>query len=269
MREKDQLQRSEDNWVTNLGAWFAGERVVLRGKDLFSDLFDESWMSIWMLSITGRRFPEELVQFWSRMWVICCSFPEPRLWNNRVGALSGTARSTAALAVGSATAVSEAKTYGRQADVRAYGFISKIRELVDSGIPLDEVLEKEITGKHQVPPGFGRPIVSVDERILPVQRLVKELGVYVGQHYKLAFEVDEWLLRKRYRLRLNAAGISAALAADHGLSLREYNMIVTLAFSAGIVACYADSVIKPAGTFFPLRCERVAYEGVSPRKWEN
>jgi len=194
MQETNQLQQAEDNWVTDLGAWFAGERVVLRGRDLFSDLSDQSWMSIWMLSITGRTFSDELVEFWSRMWVICTSFPEPRLWNNRVGALSGSAKTTAALAVGAATAVSEAKSYGRQADVGAYAFISKVKKLVDSGASLGEILEKEMKVKHEVPPGFGRPIISVDERIPPVKRLAEELGTSKGAHYKLALAIDECLI---------------------------------------------------------------------------
>jgi len=64
-------------------------------------------------------------------------------------------------------------------------------------------------------------------------------------------------------------GISAALGADHGFSLREYNMFVTLVFSAGVIACYGDAVVKPSGTFFPLRCERISYSGIAPRKWEK
>lgn len=269
MKKESLLINFEDNWVTDRGAWFAGERVVLRGKDLLNGLFDQSWMSIWLFSITGKLLSQEQVEFWGRMWVICASFPEPRLWNNRVAALAGTAKSTAALAIGAATVVSEAKTYGRQADVGAYAFISKVKLEVDSGKTVDEILGREIKEKHKVPFGFGRPIVKIDERIPAVQRLVSELGVYKGEHYRLAYEIEGWLIKNKYRFRLNVAGISAALAADHGFSAMEYGMIATLAFSAGMIACYGDAVQKTAGAFFPIRCERVDYEGISSRKWEN
>lgn len=268
MKKESLLINFEDNWVTDRGAWFAGERVVLRGKDLLSGLFDQSWMSIWLFSITGKLLSQEQVEFWGRMWVICASFPEPRLWNNRVAALAGTAKSTAALALGAATSVSEAKIYGRQADVGAYAFITKVKNLLDSGASLEEILVEQME-KHSVPMGFGRPIISVDERIPPVCRLAEEFGVSDGIHFKLALEIDRWFVEHRYRLRLNVGGISAALAADAEFSMREYNMIATICFSAGMIACYADSVSKPAGAFFPLRCERVNYSGSSSRKWEN
>ena len=117
--------------------------------------------------------------------------------------------------------------------------------------------------------GFGRPIISVDERIPPVCRLAEEFDVNDGAHFKLALAIDKWFVENRYRLRLNVGGISAALAADAGFSVREYNMIATVAFSAGMIACYGDAVVKPPGSFFPLRCERVDYEGTCSRKWEN
>ena len=43
MRGPEKLIEKEDNWQTDLGASFAGERVVVRGKDLFSEFGDFSW----------------------------------------------------------------------------------------------------------------------------------------------------------------------------------------------------------------------------------
>ena len=50
------LLECEDHWVTDLGAWFPGERVVFRGKDLFQELGDSSWMGLLLYGITGREF---------------------------------------------------------------------------------------------------------------------------------------------------------------------------------------------------------------------
>src|SRR5919106_230924 len=88
MRGPEQLFESEDHWVTSMGAWFPGERVVLRGKDLFHDLKDLSWMALLLFGITGRIPDERQVRLFEGIWALSTSFPEPRLWNNRVAALA-------------------------------------------------------------------------------------------------------------------------------------------------------------------------------------
>ena len=50
------------------------------------------------------------------------SYPDARLWNNRVAALAGTARSTGTLGIAAALAVSEAKIYGGAHNLRAANF---------------------------------------------------------------------------------------------------------------------------------------------------
>lgn len=263
------LLDSEDNWITEMGAWFGGDRVIFRGKNLFTDLFDKSWMEVMLYGITGREFSTEQIRLWNSLWVLCASFPEPRIWNNRVAALTGTAKSTGALAISASTAVSEATIYGKQADFAAFEFITRANQLISKGQSLDEILETEIKSKHAIPPGFGRPMISVDERIPPVIKLAEELGFDNGAHFKIAIELDKLLVEKRRRLRLNIAGLAAALAADQGLTRREYYYYVLLAFSAGNLACYIDAMDRDPGSFFPLRCERIAYKGIPHRKWEN
>ena len=97
--EKITLEDYEDNWETGLGAWFPGERVVFRGMDLFSDLKDMPWMGLLLFGITGRIFNKSQIQLFEAIWTISVSFPDPRLWNNCIAALAGSARSTAHLGV--------------------------------------------------------------------------------------------------------------------------------------------------------------------------
>ena len=59
------------------------------------------------------------------------SFPDPRIWPNRVAALVGTVRSTVNLGISSATAVSEATIYGEKAIVMATNFILNAMKWVD------------------------------------------------------------------------------------------------------------------------------------------
>jgi len=263
------LKFSEDNWITSLGAWYPGEKVILRNRDLLNDLSKKSWMEIWLFSITGREFSGAQIELWNRLWIICSSFPEPRIWNNRVAALGGTARTTGVLALSSATAVSEASIYGRQADYAAFDFICRMEQTIQNGSDIWDEVKKEIFDKKAAPPGYGRPVISVDERIPPVIQLASELGFDEGPHFKLALKIEQLLLQKRYRFRLNVGGIAAALSADQGLSLEEYYCFVSLVFSAGNIACFIDSSSKPPGTLFPLRCSRISYIGAPSRKWEK
>jgi hypothetical protein len=266
MRGAKQLFESEDHWVTVMGAWFPGERVVLRGQDLFHDLKDLSWMALLLYGITGRIPDERQVRLFNGFWTLCTSYPEPRLWNNRVTALAGTTRSTAALAIGAANAVSEASIYGRRPGMRAIDFLLRTKEQLDKGQDLSELVRTELK-KYKRIFGYGRPIIGQDERIEPLMALAKELGFAEGPYVKLAFAVEQILLRDRGYLHMNIAVLLAALAADQGLSRREYYHFMVLCFSAGMFPCYLDAMNKPEGTFFPLRCDRVAYTGKPYRIW--
>jgi len=264
------LLEKEDNWETEMGAWFAGERVVFRGLDLFTELFDKSWMETWFFAITGRWFEQKQIELFGRMWTLCTSYPEPRIWNNRVAALTGSARSTAMLGLSAAVAVSDAKYYGGQANLASVDFIKRAKQwTVDQGGNLETMVLQEIKETRQIPVGFGRPIINCDERVPPVLQLASELGFDNGPHVKLALEIEHILRDTRYRAVLNIGGLTAALSADQGLSPKEFYQAASVIYSAGIMACYMDAESKEPGTFFPLRCERVAYQGVGARKWKN
>ncbi len=270
MKGPDTLIEREDNWETDMGAWFAGERVVFRGLDVFTEFFDKDWVEIWFFSITGKFLSKKQIELFSRTWAICTSFPEPRIWNNRVAAISGSAKTTGMLAIACGTAISESKFFGGQASFAAADFITRVKTLVvDEGKELVDVVKHEIDASKNVPYGFGRPITNNDERVPVALRLAEELGASDGPHVKLAFEIEKILIKMRYRTKLNIAGFASALYADQGLTAKEFYRMGAVIYSAGMMACYIDAVDKPAGTFFPLRCKRISYEGKPQRKWEN
>lgn len=262
------LLDTEDRWVTSMGAWYPGDRVVLRGKDLLHDFKDVTWMALLLYGITGRIFSKKHALLFEGMWKICASYPDPRLWNNRVAALAGTVRSTGALGVGAATAVSEASIYGRRPDVRAFDFLLRSKAKLDEGADLKGLIVAELK-KYRVVPGYGRPVVRRDERIEPLMAMATKLGFSAGPHVKLAFEIEETLLKGRWRQQMNIAALAAALSADQGMSRSEYYQYTVLAFSAGMFPCYLDALEKPGGAFFPLRCSRLKYAGKGRRGWLN
>lgn len=268
MTGPDLLLERENNWVTDLGAWFPGERVVVRGLDLFNDIGNKQWVDMWYFSITGRFFNDKQIELFSRLWVICTSYPEPRIWNNRVATLSATTRSTAMLALAAAIATSEGKIYGGQANIGSIDFIRRAKQaVIDQGEALEDFLKREVRRTRQIPFGYGRPIINGDERVPHALKLAEELGLDGGEHLKLALDIEQTLNKLRYRAKINIGGLTAALNADQGVTAKEFYYLAGVIYSAGMMACYVDAVEKPVGTFFPLRCESLEYTGADKRQW--
>lgn len=269
MQGPQKLLQNENSWLTKMGAWFPEQgRVIFRGKDLHHDLKDLSWMAMLIYGITGRIPTEDQVRLFEGIWTMCTSYPDPRLWNNRVAALAGTARSTAALGISAATAVSEASIYGRRPDIRAVDFLYRTKRDLDSGAKLDDLVRTELE-KYRVIPGFGRPVTRNDERLEILMALAKKLGFANGPYVELVFKVKQVLTQGRFRMQMNVAALGAALTADQGFSARETYHYTLLSFSIGLVACYLDANEKQEGTLFPLRCTRIKYSGISTRQWDD
>lgn len=259
------LLDSENRWETRLGAFFPQEgRVVFHGKDLLRDFDGFSWMALLLYGITGRTFSDKQLRLLEKTWTLCASYPDPRIWNNRIAALAGTARSTAGLALGAANAVSEATLYGQRPNIRSIDFFLRAQKQLDQGAELESVVAGELD-KHKRLFGYGRPLAGKDERIAPILRAASEADCAEGPHVKLAFAVEQILLRRGGHLHMNIAGLLAALAADLGFSPTEYHRFMALRFSAGMAACFADASEKPAGTLFPMRCQRLVYDGCAQR----
>jgi hypothetical protein len=265
MNGPELLEQHVGKLVTSAGAFIPGERAVFRGRDLHASLSDLDWSELYLFGITGRRYtPQQMIvvqAFWRYT-----SYPDARLWNNRVAALAGTSRSTGNLGIAAALAVSEAHIYGRGVDIRACEFLTRAQIQVEGGANLEAVVRAELKEKRGIA-GYGRPIVAADERFAPMMVLLRQQGLDGGQHLKLAFEVERILLEGRWRLRMNYAALAAALAADFGMTPREYYVVSIIAFLAGMPPCYLDAAEKPEGTLFPLPCSLLSYEGVPNRRW--
>jgi hypothetical protein len=261
------LEQHVGRLVTSAGAFFPGERAVFRGHDLHASLKDMDSLELYLFGITGRRYTPRQMKVLHAMCTYT-SYPDPRLWNNRVAALAGTARSTGSLGMAAAQAVSEAQIYGRGVDLRASEFLTRARIQVDAGADLTELVRVELKRQRGIA-GYGRPIISADERVAPMMALVREQGLDGGPHLKLAFEVEKILLAGRWRLHMNYAALAAALCADVGMSPREYIFSGMPAFLAGMPPCFLDAAEKPEGQLFPLPCRMLSYEGVARRRWHS
>jgi len=251
---------------TRVGACWPGERAVFRGCDLHADLRHLSWVELYLFGITGRRFSPAQVELVNAIWVYT-SYPDARLWNNRIAALAASTRSSANLGVSAALAVSEATIYGGGAGLRAFGFLQRVRQRMEQGDDLEATVHAELQERRIY--GYGRPINSRDERIPWLMDLAGRLQLDGGGHVKLAFAVERILVARNPALRMNYAALHAALIADMGLSAREYQLLRIPTFLAGMAPCVVEAAAKPEGAVFPIPCEKIAYDGAEKRLWRR
>ena len=199
MKNHQPLLEHEDHWQTTIGAWLFNEgKSVIRGKNIFTELRDIEWMRLFLYGITGRMFDDKAVRLFESIWVIGISYPDPRLWANRVAALAGTARSTGGLALSGAIATCEGYKVGHRANIRAIDFFLRAKQALEaianeqnislSEMKLDSFLEelvKQEMKKHRGVAGYGRPIDPPhDERIKPMMEIVHNLVLKMAFTYR-------------------------------------------------------------------------------------
>lgn len=269
MTEPHPLSQFEGPLPTSMGACFPGERTVFRGHDLHADLKECDWMALYLFGICGKRFTPSQLRLLHALWT-CTSYPDARLWNNRVAALSASARSTATLSIAAGIAASEATIFGWQPVMNVADFLQRAQARLDGGAQLTDVLVQELQ-MHKHIGGYGRPVATlqVDERIPFLQALMAELGLEAGPHLRLAMAVEAGLLAMGRPLRMNYAPVLAAIPLDLGLTLRQLHLFVTPCLMAGMPPVQLEAAERPAGATFVLRCERIAYHGAPARTWEQ
>ncbi|CAN5487523.1 hypothetical protein BH11PSE11_BH11PSE11_39170 [soil metagenome] len=249
---------------TQVGACWPGTRAVFRGQDLHKDLHGVDWMELFVFGITGRRYEPNEVRLMHAIWVVT-SYPDTRLWSNRVGALAGNSRSSPVLGLAAAIAITEAEVFGGGPGIRAVDFFRRAGQAVKSGRDIRDVVETELESRWIY--GYGRPLNSTDERLPSLMAHVREQGFDKGHHYQLAFAIEKILVERKPFLKMNYAAVTAALAADLGFTPRQYQLFNILKTLAGMPPCIVEGTQKPEGTLFPTPCSGISYEGVAQRPW--
>jgi hypothetical protein len=259
------LQESTGPIKSRMGAFFPGSHVIFRGHDLHAELKDMDWLELYVFGITGRRFSQNQLRLMHAIWTYT-SYPDIRIWNNRVAALAGSARSTGTLGVTAALAISEASIYGGGILARAIQFFICTQQRLEGGDDLNTCIREEFD-KHRSIGGYGRPVINGDERIQPMLALARSLELDKGPYLRLAFAVEEALLSGRWRMKMNYAALVAALGADIGLTQKEFYQFMLPVFLAGMPPCFIEASEKPQGTLYPMACADILYEGQPQRTW--
>jgi citrate synthase len=264
MNGPDALVNSVDRMATRMGQAFVGTRAVFRGQDLHAELRHLDWMALYVLGITGRHHGDAQVRLLHALWV-CTSYPDARIWNNRTAALAGSARSTPALGIAAALAMSEATIYGGHPYVSSIDLLIRAcRHGEQGGVLADFVASELAQGRIY---GYGRPIASVDERLPWVLDIARQLQLDGGPHLRIALEIEQLLVARNPMLRMNYAALMSALCADLGFSPTEMHHFQLPVFLAGMSPCFIEAAERPAGTVFPLSCDHITYEGPALRRW--
>lgn len=250
---------------SRVGGVFPGERAVFRGYDIHRELKEMNWVEMLYFSASNKRYTPAQVRVLNAMSTYT-SYPDTRIWNNRVAALAGTARSTGNLAVSAAVAITEAKLFGGQSIYRALDFLWQAKDCCDKGDDLSKFVAGYLSKNRSIA-GFGRPFINRDERMAPMLLLLAEEGFDNGFFIQLAKQVEEILRANRWRYRMNYAGLTAAICGDFGLAPNEYYLAASPAFVAGMIPCYMEACEKPAGAIMPMVSEDISYVGPAQRHW--
>jgi hypothetical protein len=260
------LIESADRLSTRMGQAFVGTRAVFRGYDLHAELRHLDWMALYVLGITGRHHTEPQLKLLHALWV-CTSYPDARIWNNRTAALAGSARSTPGLGIAAALAMSEATIYGGHPYVSSIDFFVRAQRHEARGGSLSSFVESELA-KGRIY-GYGRPIACVDERLPWVLDIARDLQLDGGSHLRIALEVEQLLVERSPKLRMNYAALMSALCADLGFTPTEMHHFQVPVFMAGMSPCFIEAAEREPGTVFPMSCAHIAYEGHAPRAWPS
>ena len=256
------LEQQVGHLSSGMGAAFIGSHATFRGHDLHHELGNMDWVELTLFGITGRRHSAAQIELLHGI-LVYTSYPDARIWNNRVAALAGSARSTPALAMSAALAVSEAGIYGGQPGVRAIDYFLRAGRRMADGAVLADI----VAGEHRIY-GYGRPTPELgDERLPHLLALAQRLGLADGVHLQIALATEQLLLKKNPRLRMNYAAMTSALCADMGFSVDEFHLFRVPLFLAGMPPGYIEARGRPEGSLFPIPCRDISYQGKARRAW--
>lgn len=248
------------------GGWRIGQGVFNHGYSMMDDFVGKvSYMQVVMLNATGR-LPERRLADWIEAIHICLSWPDPRIWCNQIGALSGTVGASAIAATCAGIMATDARAYGVRPLLDGLPFIQQALRDKKSGKTIEEIINSTSGRKEGKPQimGYARPIAKGDERIPAMEHVTENLGFSVGEHLSLAYSIEKYL-SENFDEAMNINGYVSAFMSDQGYSAEECYRLFSTLVASGVTACYVDTRDKSPGSFLPLYCNDVVYKGKPKR----
>jgi hypothetical protein len=252
--------------ISNTGGWFPGKGVFSHGYSMLEELVGEkSYFQILILNATGKMVDKPFAA-WMEAIYGCLSWPDPRIWCNQIGALSGTARTSVVAATAMGCLASDSRTYGVFPLLEGVRFIQSAIQRHEQGLTPQQIVS-EVVALHRGKPyivGYKRPIAKGDERLETMERVAKTLGFSDGEHLQLAYAIEKILLAE-FDEGMNINGYMSAFLSDQGFSAQEVYRMFSMLVASGVTACYLDTYQRPPDTFLPLRCVDIDYQGAASR----
>ncbi len=249
------------------GGWIIGRGVYYGRYSLLDDLVGRvSYFQTLLLAVLDE-LPERRIADWVEAVYQCMSYPDPRIWCNHIGSLSGDGRSSSVAGVSAGILASDSHMYGPGA------VITEVCEFLQQGLAkkeneelLPQILKGCVRrrGSRFIISGFGRPIATGDERIATMERVSKELGLEAGPYLTFAYDVERYLLKTQGE-SLNLTGYAVAVMMDFGWTSLQIQQTCAILVTSGVAACYSEAYDNPPESFLPLRCEDIEYRGHAPR----
>ena len=249
------------------GGWQIGSGIETHGYSLLDEIHGKcSLFQVMILNVTGR-LPERRLADLVEGVFICSSWPDPRIWCNKLGAFSAMTRTSATAAIAAGGLAGDSKLYGAGTGVSIDAFITEADQRINNeGWSLPSFMEAVAykNGKLQAP-GYARPLAKGDERVVAMRRYASELGFQPGHFESLANRIEDYLF-ERDGEGLNSSGYFVVFMKDQGYTIDEIMGIAAWAIATGVYASYFEYVDQPPGIFLPLRISDIVYSGPAKRK---
>ena len=249
------------------GGWTLGEGIKTHGYSLLDDIHGKcSMFQVMIMNVTGR-LPERRLADLVEGLFITLSWPDARIWCNKMGVFSAMARTSCTAAIAAGGLAGDSKMYGAGTGKSIGPFFEKAyRHIVDNNESVESFIETHCYKNGcLVAPGFARPLAKGDERIPAMRKLAKQLGYGVGPYAQMTQDMEDYLNRKDGE-GLNLSGFFSAFMLDQGYSMEEIMGIAAFSVTGGIYAAYFEYIHQSPNDFLPLRVDDVEYVGPEIRK---
>lgn len=215
-----------------------------------------SWMEAWATIAGGRAFTENEIKLLEHIQV-CTSYPDMRIWNNRVGTVTVGARNPEIHGICAFMAVAEAQVYGVQVVAECSSMLANaVRACIMDHEPL-EIFTARWTRRYGRIAGYGRPLHANDERNEPTFKAMERLGVVKGTHLSMALAIADVLKKKERPVLMNAGAVFTAILMDLGFSQEAIQVFITILFISGLYPCQELAMIRAPSFFTAIRCDEL------------
>ncbi len=250
------------------GGWDIGGGIMTHGHSLLDEILGKcSVFQVIIMNVTGKLPERRLADFVEALFV-CMSWPDSRIWCNKIGTFCAMTRTSATTAISAGGIAGDSTLYGAGTGYAVNTFIEKAYNTCVN--PNTEsvntfIRENAYRSGRLFAPGFARPFVRGDERVPEMRRYARELGFEVGPYEKLANEIES-VLNARDGEGLNLSGYIIVCLKDLGYNIKEIMGFSAACVTTGIYASYFEYIDRPPEAFLPLHVSDIEYVGELQRE---